>query len=57
MLNEQFNYSVDGIDLDPEFVEIARRKLPRSLIEHADMVDFDLGRRYDVVVCLFSSIG
>lgn len=57
LLSEQFNYSVDAVDLDPRFVEIARGKLPAALIERADMVDFDLGRRYDAVLCLFSSIG
>lgn len=48
---------VDGIDLEPRFVEIAREKVPSGRFEVADMRDFDLGRRYDVVQCLFSSIG
>ena len=28
-----------------------------SALEVADMTSFDLGRRFDVVTCLFSSIG
>ena len=48
---------VDGIDLDPKFVEIARRKNPESTFTLANMSDFHVAERYDAVVCLFSSIG
>jgi len=50
-------FSVDGIDLQPEFIEIARRKVPAGNFSLADMRSFDLGKKYDVVQCLFSSIG
>ena len=50
-------FKVDGIDLEPAFIEIARRKCPEGSFEVGDMVDFALGRRYDVVTCLFSAIG
>lgn len=36
---------------------IARERCPDITFHHADVVDFDLGRQFDVVVCLFSSIG
>lgn len=51
------DFTVDGIDLEPEFVAIARRKVPAGNFRVADMRQFDLGRKYDVVQCLFSSIG
>lgn len=51
------HYSVEGVDLDPGLLAIARRKLPSVPLHQADMVDFDLGRRFGVVVCLGSSIG
>lgn len=51
------DFQVDGIDLNPEFVAIAQSKNQDGLYEVADMTDFDLGRRYDVVTCLFSAIG
>jgi SAM-dependent methyltransferase len=56
---EQFRdwYDVAGIDLDPELLAIARRRLPDVPLEQADMTALDLGRRFDVVTCLFSSIG
>ena len=56
-LADRHGYDVDGLDLDPAFVRIARAKLGRGTIHEADMVRFGLGRRYDVVLCLFSSIG
>jgi SAM-dependent methyltransferase len=49
-------FTVDGIDIEPGFVEIARQKSP-GLFTQADMTTFDLGRSYDAVLCLFSSIG
>jgi len=51
------SFDVDAIDLEPGFVAIASAKLPRGKVAVADMRAFDLGRRYDVVQCLFSSIG
>lgn len=50
-------YSVDGLDIEPAFVESAGRKLPGATFECADMADFAFDRTYDVVLCLFSSIG
>jgi ubiquinone/menaquinone biosynthesis C-methylase UbiE len=57
LLSQQHGFAVDGIDVEPDFVEITRQKIPAGNFWSADMTDFDLGRRYDVVMCLFSSIG
>jgi SAM-dependent methyltransferase len=51
------DFEVDGIDLEPKFVEIARAKNPAGNFSVADMRAFHLEKRYDVVQCLFSSIG
>jgi SAM-dependent methyltransferase len=51
------HYDVAGLDLDPELLAIARERLPGVELHEGDMTDFDLGRRFDVVTCLFSSIG
>lgn len=48
--------SVDGLDLDPALLRIARGKHPAGQFFVADMSEFALGRRYDAVTCLFSSI-
>lgn len=54
-LQEQFDCV--GLDLSPEMVRIAQEKLPGMPLHVASMTDFDLGRSFDAVVCLFSSVG
>lgn len=55
LLSRQFE--VDGIDLEPTFLEIAKEKVPSGNFWLADMSGFSLPKTYDVVLCLFSSIG
>ena len=50
-------YQVTGIDLEPAFVKIANEKRPDGNFQIADMQRFDLGSEFDIVICLFSSIG
>ena len=50
-------FAVDGVDIVPEFVARAQEKNPTGRYVVGDMRDFDMGRRYDAVVCLFSAIG
>jgi SAM-dependent methyltransferase len=50
-------YEVEGLDLEPEMLAVARERLPEVRFIEADMASFDLGRRFDAVVCMFSSIG
>jgi ubiquinone/menaquinone biosynthesis C-methylase UbiE len=51
------HYEVEGLDLDPGMLAIARERYPEVPFHCADMADFDLGHPFDVVTCLFSSIG
>jgi SAM-dependent methyltransferase len=51
------HYSVQGLDLNPELLAIARQRCPEVPFHEGDMVEIDLGQRFDVVTCLFSSIG
>jgi SAM-dependent methyltransferase len=49
---------VEGVELSPAMAEIARTRLGDSVrVTIGDMRGFDLGRRFDAVTCLFSSIG
>ena len=50
-------YYVEGADLSPSQLAIARRRCPDLMFHEADMTNFDLGRSYDAVTCLFSAIG
>lgn len=51
------HYTVEGFDLDAELLNAARERLPEIPLYHANMIDFDFGRTYDVITCLFSAIG
>ena len=53
----QAGFAVDGLDLEPQFVRLAQNKNPQGRFIAGDMRHFELSRRYDVVMCLFSSIG
>lgn len=47
---------VEGLDVNTELLEIARTRCPGVPFHQGDMVKFDLGRSFDVITCLFSSI-
>ncbi len=50
-------YRVEGLDLDPVILSVARQNYPQIPFHHGDMLDFRLNRKFDVITCLFSSIG
>jgi ubiquinone/menaquinone biosynthesis C-methylase UbiE len=50
-------YEVEGVDVNPELLAVARDRLPDVRLTEADMETMELGRTFDVVTCLFSSIG
>jgi ubiquinone/menaquinone biosynthesis C-methylase UbiE len=51
------HYTVTGLDLELGLLAIARKRLPSMHFYHGDMRDFNLRQQFDVVTCLFSSIG
>ena len=50
-------YQVEGLDLDAEMLAVASQNHPDIPLHQADMADFDLGKQFDAITCLFSSIG
>jgi SAM-dependent methyltransferase len=50
-------YELEGLDLDPEMLAVAKERLPAVKFHEGDIAAFDLGKRFDAVVCMFSSIG
>lgn len=50
-------YKVEGLDLDRQMLSVAHKRQPMIQFHQGDMTDFDLGREFDIVTCLFSSIG
>ena len=57
LLATEHGFTVDGVDVNSEFLRLARSKHPAGRFYEADMRDFDLPDRYDAVICMFSSIG
>ncbi|MDD5263409.1 MAG: class I SAM-dependent methyltransferase [Candidatus Bipolaricaulis sp.] len=51
------SFDVEGLDICAEALDDARKRNPGVVFHVADMTNFDLGRTFDVVTCLFSSIG
>jgi len=50
-------FQVEGLELDSEMLAVAQREYPNIPFHQADMIDFNLGKQFDAVTCLFSSIG
>ncbi len=46
-----------GLDVEPGLLAVASARCPAAELVLSDMTDFDLGRTFDAVTCLFSSIG
>ncbi|MHC4339419.1 MAG: class I SAM-dependent DNA methyltransferase [Planctomycetota bacterium] len=55
LLREHFD--VAGLDISEGMARMARERNPGVEIHVGDMRDFDLGQCFDVILCLFSSIG
>lgn len=49
-------FVVTGIDLSEDMLQVAKGKLPGIRFMQGDMLEFKLEERFDVLLCLFSSI-
>jgi len=50
-------YSCTGVDVSEELLDIAKKNVKGVAFERADMTKLKLGQKFDVITCLFSSIG
>jgi SAM-dependent methyltransferase len=50
-------FDCEGVDLDEGLLGVAHERLGDVPLHQGDMRTLDLGRRFDVVTCLFSAIG
>jgi ubiquinone/menaquinone biosynthesis C-methylase UbiE len=50
-------YTVEGLDVNPDMLSVARKRHPKIRFHQDDMMRFKLQQHFDVIVCLFSSIG
>lgn len=50
-------FSVEGLDLSEDMLAIARDKCPGVRFRQGNLMDFSMGRKFDVITCLFGSLG
>ncbi|WP_424951592.1 class I SAM-dependent DNA methyltransferase [Deinococcus sp.] len=53
---ESRGLSVQGLDFSPEMLEVARARLPGVSFVQADLRDFVLPGRFDLLTCVFDSL-
>jgi ubiquinone/menaquinone biosynthesis C-methylase UbiE len=51
------DFQVLGTDISAGMLGVARQNVKGARFQRADMVTLNLGREFDVITCLFSSIG
>jgi SAM-dependent methyltransferase len=51
------HFECEGLDVDRTMLDIARERNPGVAFHLGDMIGFNLGKRFDVITCLFGSIG
>lgn len=51
------DYDCTAFDINKEMVEVAKERAPGVRFFQADMTHIDLKETFDVIICLFSSIG
>lgn len=49
-------YNLTGLDFSSGMLEQAKQKLPSADLRQGDMTSFNIGKRFDVVLCVFDSI-
>lgn len=54
-LSRKYNYT--GIDLSKEMIQVAKNNFKNLKFFQANMIDFNLNKEFDIITCLFSSIG
>jgi ubiquinone/menaquinone biosynthesis C-methylase UbiE len=52
----QDDFRVEGMDISAEMLSIASERCPGVPLHQADMAEFEISHRFDVIACLFSSI-
>ena len=55
-LLKERGYSIEGLDINEEMLEVAKRKVKGAKFLKGDMKDFKLNKKFDAVLCLFSGI-
>lgn len=49
-------YDLTGIDNSDKMLSVAQQKVPSATLECHDITSFELGRTFDIVICVFDTI-
>lgn len=49
-------FSCTGIDINRDILNVAKKRMKDINFKKADMINFNLNKKFDVIACLFSSI-
>ena len=52
----QKNYHVEGLDISPYMLKIARDRCPNIPLHEESMINFKLDKKFDVITCLYASV-
>ena len=50
------SYSILGIDISPEMLKLARKKVPGAEFKIGDMKTLALNQKFDIILCMFAAI-
>jgi dTDP-3-amino-3,6-dideoxy-alpha-D-glucopyranose N,N-dimethyltransferase/dTDP-3-amino-3,4,6-trideoxy-alpha-D-glucopyranose N,N-dimethyltransferase/N-methyltransferase len=51
------DFDCTGLDLYEGMLRVARKNVPNATFVRASMTDFCLGRKFDVILCMYGAIG
>jgi ubiquinone/menaquinone biosynthesis C-methylase UbiE len=51
------NFICTGMDINIGILNVAKEKFPDVIFKKGNMINFNLNKKFDVITCLFSSIG
>ena len=51
------NFSCTGIDINMGMLKVAKKNVNNVVFKQANMISFNFNKKFDVILCLFSSIG
>ncbi len=50
-------FKCTGTDINKGMLKVARKRIPGVVFKKGNMINFRFGKKFDVITCLFSSIG
>src|SRR3990167_7289842 len=50
------NFYCTGMDISKEMLKIAKKNVKGAVFKQADIINFNINKKFDAILCLFSSI-